>query len=345
MVFVVERTLQTKELGKSGLKVSRVGLGCAPLGNLYAEMSQQQARALLDSANASGIHFFDTAPHYGQGLSERRLGDALRDVDPASYVLSTKVGRLLIPAPPTQERHGFRSPMPFDFRYDYTYDGIMRSLEDSLQRLGLARVDVLLMHDIGRQTHGKAHDQYWQQATAQGGFKALQSLREQRVVSAIGLGVNEAQVCMDAFDLADWDCFLLAGRYTLLEQHTAANLLDRCSDHQRSIILGGPFNSGILATGAIVGARYNYDLAPPEIMQRVEAIQGVCEQFSVPMSAAALQFPLAHPAIASVIPGADSEARLSELIQHVQQAIPQEFWTSLKQKQLIEAHLPVPVHE
>lgn len=214
---MISNTFPTRQLGKTPCRVSEIGFGAASLGNLYQAISPEQAQATAEAAWAAGIRLFDTAPHYGQGLSERRLGDVLRNKPPRDYVLSTKVGRLLKPAGYAEHRHGFCSPMPFDIHYDYSYDGIMRSFEDSQQRLGLDRIDIALVHDIGRLTHGEQHEHHFKML-AESGYKALDSLRHDGLVQAIGLGVNEYEVCEQVLEHGDYDCFLLAGRYTLLEQ-------------------------------------------------------------------------------------------------------------------------------
>ena len=242
------RAFEKRQVGNTGLAVDTLGFGCASLGNLYHPVSDADARQILDSAWSRGFRYYDTAPHYGQGLSERRVGDALRRFRGGEYVLSTKVGRLLKPVGYADERHAFMSPMPFDIFYDYSYDGIMRSFEDSLQRLGLDRIDILYMHDIGAFTHGARNDELFPIAM-DGGYRAMDELRSAGAVSAIGLGVNEYEVCEAALDHGDWDCFLLAGRYTLLEQESLDTFLPRCLKRNCSIVIGGAYNSGVLATG------------------------------------------------------------------------------------------------
>lgn len=321
-------------------------MGCASLGNLYRPMSEAQVRATVDLAYESGVRLFDTAPHYGLGLSERRLGDALRKRPRDSFLLSTKVGRLLDPdnRPDLPAvRHGFVTPMPFSARFDYSYDGVMRSFEASLQRLGLARIDILLVHDIGRVTHGDSADHHFA-ALADGGYRALDELRGAGLVKAIGLGVNEWQVCEQAMEIGRWDRFLLAGRYTLLEQGALHSFLPRCAEHGARIILGGPYNSGILATGTHGTAHplYNYEPAPQAVIARIRQIEVVCEHFGVPLAAAALQFPLAHPLVEAVIPGLDSADRVRATIKLLGAAIPAAFWQALKSKGLIDADAPVP---
>ena len=337
----------TRSLGASGLQVSVLGFGGAPLGNLYTPISDDEARDTLAAALNSGFNFFDTAPHYGAGLSERRIGDAIRGSEIESCVVSTKVGRLLYPeanADVQTLRHGFMTPMPFEQRYDYSYDGIMRSWEDSLNRLGLASVEILLVHDIGIETHRELHKDHWIELTAGGGYLALEELRAGGQVQAIGLGVNEIKVCEAALDMGQFDCFLLAGRYTLLEQKDSLELFSRCSASNTSIIAGSPFNSGILITGASGSKAGNYNYAPPtpEIIERVLAIEAVCRDFDVSMAAAALQFPLAHEAVASVIPGLTSAASVSQAVSWINTISPVEFWNVLKESDLLAADVPIP---
>lgn len=334
-------SFQNNQIGKTELAIDALGFGCASLGNLYHAVSDEEASDILTTAWANGFRYFDTAPHYGQGLSERRVGDALRGS--SDYVLSTKVGRLLRPAEYASERHGFISSMPFDIEYDYSYEGIMRSFEDSLQRLGLDRIDILYMHDIGPVTHGDEDDRLFPIAM-DGGYRAMDELRRSGRVSAIGLGVNEFEVCERALEYGDWDCFLLAGRYTLLEQMSLDTFLPKCIDRNCSIVIGGAYNSGILATGVSGKGPWNYDYgpAPEDVVKKVAAIESLCGEFDIPMAAAALQFPLAHPAVASVIPGIGKVSRIDQTLNLFATEIPDEFWTALSERGLIRDDAPTP---
>jgi D-threo-aldose 1-dehydrogenase len=333
----------TRQLGTTRLRLPELGFGAAPLGNLYHALSEAQAQSIMELAWTSGFRYFDTAPHYGQGLSERRLGDHLRHLQGKDYILSSKVGRLLKAAGYSRERHGFYSPMPFDSNYDYSYDGVMRSFEDTLQRLGLARVDILFMHDIGRMTHGSHHDETFPIAMA-GGYRALDELRQQRLVKAIGLGVNEYEVCEAALEHGDWDCFLLAGRYTLLEQNALDSFLPKCEQRNCSVVIGGVYNSGILATGTKAGVtpHYNYTPAPPNITYKVRQLEALCDRYRFPLAAAALQFPLAHPAVASVIPGMASLRQVTQTLSLFETPIPAAFWRDLRSQGLVHAQAPLP---
>lgn len=337
---------QKKQIGQTGLEVTTLGFGAASMGNLYKAVSDDEAKLTLNAAIESGINLYDTAPRYGLGLSERRVGDALRNLNRKDFVLSTKVGRVLTPdrtADTSKLRYGFDTPMPFDARYDYTYDGIMRSFEDSIQRLGLAEIDILLVHDIGVDTHGE-QDAYYYDQLATSGYKALDELRSNKLIKAVGLGVNETEICERVMNLGQFDCFLLAGRYSLLEQEALNTFLPKCQQHGASIILGGPYNSGILATGVKNSAEptYNYEPAPQDIIEKVRAIEDTCEEFGVTLAAAALQFPLAHESVATVIPGLGSERRVHKTMELFTQDIPAEFWQALKRKGLVKESAPVP---
>ena len=333
-----------RQIGKTKLQVSELGFGAATFGNLYHPIPEGAAEESIAKAMELGLNQFDTAPYYGFGLSERRVGNGLRHYDKDDYILSTKVGRILEPCAKAEDKYGFCSPMPFEPKYDYSYDGIMRSFEHSIQRLGLSKIDILYMHDIGRATHGEDHDRLFKIAM-EGGYKAMDELRSQGLVSAIGLGVNEYEVCEQAMDHGYFDCFLLAGRYTLLEQKALKTFLPRCVKDNSSIILGGPYNSGILATGVRregVVPHYNYEPASEEIIKTVTKIEEVCDEYNVPLAAAALQFPLAHPAVVSVIPGLSSANRVESTVAQMQIKIPTNFWLALQSVGLLSPDVPVP---
>jgi D-threo-aldose 1-dehydrogenase len=310
-----------------------LGLGSSSLGNLYHAIDDQSARATVDAAWDAGVRYFDTAPFYGFGLSERRLGDGLRERPRDAFLLSTKVGRLLVPGEAEPGRNGFLSPMPFEPKFDYSYDGVMRSFDASLQRLGLARIDILLMHDIGRVTHGADHDRHFADAVG-GGFKAMEALRDQGVVSAIGLGVNEIEICAESLDHADLDLLMIAGRYTLLNQGAGA-FFDRCRAANVGIVAAGVFNSGILATGSASVAHYDYEPASADILARVSAIEAVCARFDVPLPAAAMQFVARHPATTTIVIGTGSPRRVTQSVDLLRQDIPALFWQALQDEGLI----------
>lgn len=338
--------LPVRSLGTTAIQVTELGFGGASLGNLYQAVSDATAEKTLAAAIQAGFGFFDTAPYYGLGLSERRVGDALRGLDKDDYVISTKVGRLLNADADVNThipRYGFHTPMPFEPEFDYSYEGIMRSYESSMQRMGLAKIDILLVHDIGELTHGDRDTHFFDQLIA-GGYKALEELRRNGDITAFGLGVNEYQVCERAMDTGQYDCFLLAGRYTLLEQQPLVSFLPKCQKHGASIILGGPYNSGILATGVRTAAtpHYNYEPADQAIIDRVASIEKICDNHSVSLAAAALQFPLAHPSVVSIVPGLGSQKRISETVRIFHEEIPTEFWRELKNGGLISQDAPVP---
>ncbi|MEK0083586.1 aldo/keto reductase [Benzoatithermus flavus] len=339
------RVTDRRRLGKSGLEVPVIGFGGAPLGNMYQEFSDEQARATVRAAYDAGMRLFDTAPLYGFGLSEHRIGEALRWLDRDSYVLSTKVGRLLKPKDPKEVEGGlFEKILPFEGVYDYGYDGVMRSVEDSLQRLGLHRIDILLIHDVDVWTHGseEARLERFREVMA-GGYRAMLRLREEGVVRAIGAGINEVKACEDFARAGDFDCFLLAGRYTLLEQGALDTLLPYCAERDIALMIGGPYNTGILATGAVPGAYYNYAPAPAEILERVRRIEAVCARHGVRLASAALQFPLGHPNVATLIPGARSPEEIAQNRAIFEVAIPAEFWAELKREGLLREDAPTPV--
>ncbi|MDQ0435878.1 D-threo-aldose 1-dehydrogenase [Kaistia dalseonensis] len=333
-------TIATRPLGRTGLDVTALSFGGASIGNLYQAVTNQAAHETLQAAWDAGIRFFDTAPRYGHGLSERRLGDFLRDKPRDSYVLSTKVGRILTPLRGrVMGDYGFVDVLPFEQEYDYSYDGIMRSHEASLHRLGLDRIDVLYMHDIGTDTHGEAQNAEYEPVAFSGGLKAMQELRAAGDVKAIGLGVNEVEVCLRALDHADLDAFLLAGRFTLLEQEAARPLIAACLARGASLVIGGVFNSGILATGPVPGAHYNYAEPPAEIVERVRRLQAVCARHDVPLAAAAQRFPLSNPAVASVLLGVSNKRNLDRNLASMDVVIPDALWADLVAEGLLAADL------
>jgi len=332
------RTFEKRRVGQTALEVTTLGLGGASLAGIFSAVPAEQARATVAHALDAGINYLDTAPQYGFGRSEHLVGDVLRERR-GDAVLSTKVGRLLRPFETERSApHSWVDPLPFDQVYDYSYDGIMRSFEDSLQRLGVDRVDILYVHDIGTMTHGvEANRPLWQQLVS-GGYRALRELRDGGTVKAIGLGVNEWEILMDAFALGDWDVFLLAGRYTLLEQTSLTPFMTTCVERGASVVVGGPFNSGIL----VGGPTFNYGKAPDEIVAKVRAIEAVCQDFGVPLPAAALQFPLTHPAVCNVLPGPRSPAELDGILEWWDISIPSELWNTLAAKGLLASGTPIP---
>lgn len=327
--------IEKRNVGQTELKIDSLGLGCAPLGGNFVDLGYAEAAELIAAARSAGIGYFDTAPWYGFGRSERVVGDMLRG---SEYVLSDKVGRLLAPGPVQNPMDfGMIDPLPFHVIYDYGYEGIMRAFEDNLQRLGLDRIDILLAHDIGTFQHGADNARHFHDL-ANGGYRAMDELRRSGQVRAIGLGVNENQVCQDALGIGEWDVFLLAGRYTLLEQTPLDSLFPACAAAGTTIICGGPFNSGILVGREM----WNYAKAPAEVVEKARALGDVADAFSVPLAAAALQFPLAHPIITSVIPGPRNASELKQIIEWFETPIPAEFWAALSERGLIDGRAPKP---
>jgi D-threo-aldose 1-dehydrogenase len=307
----------------------RLGLGGAPLGNLYAPLDDESAERTIEEAWQQGLRYFDTAPLYGHGLSELRLGRVLGKKPRDSFVLSTKVGRLLRPdpaAPPA--RDGYVQGLPFAPHFDYSFDGALRSIEESLERLGLARIDIAFIHDIDRHTHGERQPERFREAMA-GAYRALDRLRAEGVLGAIGIGVNESGVCRDALAAGDFDCMMLAGRYTLLDVSAARELVPMCVARKVRLILAGVFNSGILASGATPNAHFDYRPAPPAVRERVERLAGICASFGVALPAAALQFALACPCAAAVVVGARSPGEVAQSVAHSQARIPPALWNAL----------------
>lgn len=326
-------------LPRSGLELTALGLGCSQLGGLYRPISWSDSEALVDAAWSAGLRYFDTAPYYGYTLSERRVGQALAARERDTFVLSTKVGRLMSPdAGVRPGDDGWAAPLPFRPVYDYSYAGIMRSYEDSLQRLGMARIDILYVHDIGAMTHGERHARYWAQLTEGGGFRALAQLRESGAVRAIGLGVNEWEIVVDAMNEMPLDVVLLAGRYTLLEQTALEPLLDACVRAETAVVVGGVFNSGVLAGNG----KFNYGDAPADVIEKVQRLTDLSNRFDVPLPAAALQFPFAHPAVVSCVVGARSVAQLQQNLAWLERPIPDAYWQALCRDGLVAANAPVP---
>ena len=333
---------QTNKFGRVDLDVTAFGFGTAPVGNIFREIDDNTSDAMFQQSWDAGVRFYDTAPMYGHGLSELRTGHSLRWKNREDYVLATKVGRVLKPARKDEIEYApWTNAGRFQMEFDYSYDATMRSFEDSLQRMGLEYIDILFIHDIDRFTRGDEQPEVFETAMDTC-WKALRDLRDQKVVKAIGVGVNEWEVCHAALERHDFDCFLLAGRYTLLEQEALNKFLPLCEERGAAVVVGGGFNSGILATGAIEGAKYNYSPAPADIMNKVSQIEAVCQEFNVPLPAAALQFVVAHPAIPTFMSGTRNVDQLQQNLEWFSHPIPAEFWAALKQKGLLREDAPTP---
>lgn len=321
----------------------RLGLGGAPLGNLFSAVSNEEAKALVDAAWAGGCRSFDTAPHYGHGLSERRMGDGLRSRPRGSFTLSSKVGRILTPdGRAATAQHGYVDILPFNQHWDFSAGGTRRSVEDSLQRLGMSRLDSVYIHDPDAQTHGANAGAVLRQLIDET-LPALQQLKREGLVRAIGLGTNDVGVVLDVLREADLDVLMLAGRYSLLDHSALPVLLPQCLARGVRIALGGAFNSGILATGTRGGAAtFNYAPAAHEWLERTAKIETVCEAHGVPLRAAALQFPLAHPAVHSLMLGARKVNEWTDAVAMMAHPIPPEFWTALRAEGLLPAEALTP---
>jgi D-threo-aldose 1-dehydrogenase len=332
------KTRAWDRLGNGGLVFTELGLGTAPLANLYRAVPEEVAQQVLAAAWDGGVRHFDTAPLYGLGLAEVRLNPFLRDKPRDSYVLSTKVGRLLRPCP-ADRRDGIGKWFDVPNRtevYDYTYDGVMRSLEISLERLGVDRVDILYAHDLDIANHGSAAALGGKLAEFMaGGYRALLRLRAEGVIRAFGAGVNAWEPAQWLAERGDFDLFLLAGRYTLLEQGAAESFLPLCLSRGIGVVIGGPYNSGILATGPQPGAFYDYQPAPPPVLERVGRIAAVCAAQGVRLVDAAFRFPLRHPAVVSVIPGGASLSEMESNLAAARAEIPEALWSALAAEGLI----------
>jgi len=334
------RADDVRPLGRTGLDITAMGFGGHPIGGAPVAFPDPAVDA-VNRAHAAGIRLFDTAPAYGRGLSEHRIGQVLRARPRSSFVLSSKVGRYLVPDSSSAD---FAPGTPMRVVVDYSRDATLRAIEASLQRLGLAQLDIVLIHDVDLRAH-KTEGVYRARfrEAMDGAYRVLTELRDQQVIGAIGVGVNEVQPCLDFAAAGDFDCFMLAGRFTLLEHAEALEkLLPLCSDQGIGVMMAGPFNSGILASGPTPGASYFYAEAPPEILDRARKIQAVCEAFHVPLAAAALQFPLLHDAIASTVVGTATPSQVDENIALMRIEIPTDLWRQLKQEKLLAASVPIP---
>jgi len=329
---------------RSPVHLTQLGFGGAPLGNLYRKIEDRDAQATLDAAWNAGIRYFDTAPQYGLGRSEMRFADALARFDRDATTLSTKVGRLLLDcAPEDVTPEAFVDVPQKRIVFDFTYDGIMRSYEDSIARLKTDKIDMLFLHDIDAGAHSQAfEDNNLRQLFSEGGYRALSELREADKIAAIGAGVNTWQICERLLGEADFDGFLMAGRYTLLEQEPLETFLPLCLKRDVGIILGGPYNSGILATGAVEGARFDYAPATESMLRRVRDLENVCVAHNTPLIAAALQFPLGHPAVKSVIPGASNPDEVRQNVEIFETPIPAALWSDLKSQGFVRGDAPLP---
>jgi D-threo-aldose 1-dehydrogenase len=334
-----------RKLGNTDVEITEFGFGGAPLGDLFVPVSESDAQATLAAAWEGGIRYYDTAPFYGYGKSEHRVGHFLRQQPREDFILSTKIGRVFTATrnAATFDKGGWVGGMPFDFHYDYSYDGVMRSWEDSTQRLGLASIDLLLIHDL---------DQFFWETEQQlsayelqlraSGWRALEELKRDGRIRAIGAGINMAPAIPRLLDLVDLDFFIVAMPYTLLDQGVLDNEFPRCQERGVGIVIGSPFASGILVTGPVEGARYAYEIATEDILQKTRRIQSVCERHGVPLASAAIQFALAHPSVAGIIPGGFQPLHVQQNLDSYSQSIPTEMWAALKSEGLLRQDAPTP---
>jgi D-threo-aldose 1-dehydrogenase len=325
---------------RTGLPLTILGFGGLQVGDYFVKIPEAEARSTVEAAWDAGIRYFDTAPKYGRGLSEHRIGSVLRNYPRLDFVLSTKVGRRLLPDDELAGLAEHRG-LPFRFVPDLSYDGTKRCLEESLHRLGLSCIDLAFIHELEPRVYGLDYPDRFREAM-DGCYRALEDLRRQGVIGGIGAGMNDVEASIKLMKAADLDCLMLAGRYTLLEQEPLDDLLPLARERDIGIIIGAPFNSGVLATGAVAEARYNNRPLEPALVERVRGIEAVCDTHGVPLAAAALQFPLAHPAVVSVVAGMAGAAevrRNSGLIMH---DIPDAFWSELKERDLIRGDSPTP---
>jgi D-threo-aldose 1-dehydrogenase len=334
--------LATKRLGRTGVRLTRLGLGGAPFGGLYGRVDEADAVATVEAAHGGGVRYFDTAPWYGHGRSEHRMGHVLRR-KPRDFVLLTKVGRVYArPADPVAFDPGkWLDGLPFELRFDYGHDGIMRAYDDSLLRLGVARVDLLAIHDLDQGYHaGAALEARLRELDH--GIRALEALKAAGEIGGIGAGINDAAMIDRFLDRYDLDFFLVAMPYTLLDQGPLDDIFPRLVERGVAVIIGSPFASGILATGPVPGARYATLPATPEILDKTRRIQTVCAGHGVPLAAAALQFPLGHEAVTAVVPGAMTAAQVNQNLAHMRHPIPADLWAELKAEDLVHQGAPVP---
>jgi D-threo-aldose 1-dehydrogenase len=336
-------SLPTRTLGRSGLEVTVLGFGGAPLGDIYEVLDDPTAIATVETAAHTGITLFDAAPLYGQGMAEHRFGTALRRRPAGSFVLSSKVGRLLTPAPEGRTKTTrYVGGLSFNVVHDYSYDGALRSHEHSLLRFGLPSIDILLIHDADAWSHGPVEGPKRYREAMDGAYRALERLRAEKAIKAIGIGVNDPVYAARFLREGDFDCMLLAGRYSLLEQPALREVLPLAAEKRVGVMLGGVFNSGILATGSVSGARYNYTPAPPEIMQRVRKIERVCGAHGVPLPTAAMHFSLGGPAVASLVLGAVTPDEVERNMAALSSKVPVALWADLKAEGLLETSAPTP---
>ena len=335
--------MQKRKLGNTNIHLSSLGFGAAPIGDLFENLDERSCYDILENAFNSNFNLFDTSPFYGNGLSEHRTGNFLKTVEEESYFLSTKVGRYLTPEKNQKiDRGAWAGGLNFKLNLDYSYDGVMRSFEQSLLRLAVSKIDICLIHDVDKFTFGNEVDYYFKLAM-NGAYKAIQKLKEEKVIKAIGVGLNDADICAKFANEGDFDCMVLAGRYSLLEHESALNDFFPIVDKQNiGIILAGVFNSGILAKGIGDNVTYNYDKIPNHIREKYIIVSEVCDRYNVPVPAAALQFSYANKLISSMILGMDRLEQIKQNISFFNHIIPKDLWKELIEKKIIDERCPIP---
>ena len=335
--------MQKRKLGNTNIHLSSLGFGAAPIGDLFENLDERSCFDILENAFNSNFNLFDTSPFYGNGLSEHRTGNFLKTVDEKSYFLSTKVGRYLTPEKNQNiDRGAWAGGLNFKLNLDYSYDGVMRSFEQSLLRLAVSKIDICLIHDVDKFTFGNEVDYYFKLAM-NGAYKAIQKLKEERVIKAIGVGLNDADICAKFANEGDFDCMVLAGRYSLLEHESALNDFFPIVEKKNiGIILAGVFNSGILAKGIGNNVTYNYDKIPNHIREKYIIVSEVCDRYNVPVPAAALQFSYANKLISSMILGMDRVEQIKQNISFFNHSIPDNLWKELIEKKIIDERCPIP---
>ncbi|MDC0624719.1 aldo/keto reductase [Alphaproteobacteria bacterium] len=335
--------MQKRKLGNTNIQLSSLGFGAAPIGDLFENLDERSCYDILENAYNYNFNLFDTSPFYGNGLSEHRTGNFLKTIDEESYFLSTKVGRYLTPEKNQNiDRGAWAGGLNFKLNLDYSYDGAMRSFEQSLLRLAVSKIDICLIHDVDKFTFGNEVDYYFKLAM-NGAYKAIQKLKEEKVIKAIGVGLNDADICAKFANEGDFDCMVLAGRYSLLEHESALNdFFPIVNKNNIGIILAGVFNSGILAKGIGDNVTYNYDKIPNHIREKYIIVSEVCDRYNVPVPAAALQFSYANKLISSMILGMDRVEQIKQNISFFNHSIPNDLWNELIEKKIIDERCPTP---
>ena len=333
--------MKKRKLGKTNLKLSAIGFGGAPIGNLFKKLNDETCNRILEKSFKSKINIYDTSPFYGYGLSEHRLGNYLKNINNNNFYLSTKVGRYLMPEDSDKINRGvFAGGLNFKPKVDYSYDGTMRSFEQSLNRLAATNIDICLIHDVDKFTFGNDYKYYFKKAM-KGAYKAIHKLKDEKVIKAVGVGINDSDVCSQFVNEGDFDCVLLAGRYTLLDQSALNDLFPVAKKNNVGIILAGIFNSGILAKGLGNKAKYFYKSVPDKIRKKYINIKKFCNKYKIPVPAAAIQFCYLNSKVTSLILGMDDPKQIKQNMDYLKYPIPKDFWIDLINSNLIDERCPI----